>query len=606
MAGTSDFAWQDPRKMRRQRTFGAVSAALLLVLLPLSAAPKHSPAAPPRLVVIVSVDGLSWARLDGYRTYFSGGLKRLLDEGRVHTQARYRHLNTETGPGHASLGTGAPPRVTGIVANRWFEERAGKMAAVYCTDQWLADDRSAPKTSVDVPSPFQLQAPSLADAVVDANPGSRVVSLSGKDRGAIFLAGRSRQHAVYWYDRAAGRFTTSRWYDSRAKSVERVPPLVRQFNRESGGLASYFRFGAVWRELPAPAAELPRGPVSNPEEFRGYQLPIHGLDFDHDLTTNVDGYFDSIYHSPFVDELLADLAVSVLEDDALALGRRDVPDVLALSFSAQDTVSHQYGSESRENFDTLRRLDRQLARLLEALETPALRGRVVLAFSADHGFQPVPEYERRKPNAEKGGRLVYANDSATQYPNVTFLDRLNRVLAADLCLPAGSRPVKGSDGWNLFYDRPELPKMTVDKACAATGQPEALTSAAVDAKLPDAVAKLFSEEIEKVLVISKERDWGTDEAAEFARNALFSPRSGEAMLIPRKNVLMHWDPARGSGHGSHHETETHVPLIFWGAGVGAKAAVSDPAAPYDLAPTLARLVGVALPKATGKALPLAD
>src|SRR5258705_7901184 len=65
----------------------------------------------PRLAVIIVVDGLSWDRLDSWRPWFTSGLKRLLDEGAVATACRYGHLNTETAPGHASLATGAPPRV---------------------------------------------------------------------------------------------------------------------------------------------------------------------------------------------------------------------------------------------------------------------------------------------------------------------------------------------------------------------------------------------------------------------------------------------------------------------------------------------------------------
>ena len=64
------------------------------------------------------------------------GLKRLLEEGRVETECHYRHLNTETGPGHSSLSTGAPPRVSGIVANRWFEQNSdGSIREVGCAQQ---------------------------------------------------------------------------------------------------------------------------------------------------------------------------------------------------------------------------------------------------------------------------------------------------------------------------------------------------------------------------------------------------------------------------------------------------------------------------------------
>ncbi len=55
----------------------------------------------------------------------------------------------------------------------------------------------------------------------------------------------------------------------------------------------------------------------------------------------------------------------------------------------------------------------------------------------------------------------------------------------------------------------------------------------------------------------------------------------------------------GLGHGSHHSYDTHVPLLFWG-GPFRPAVRAEPAAPYDLAPTFASLLGVRLDdKATG-------
>jgi arylsulfatase A-like enzyme len=63
------------------------------------------------------------------------------------------------------------------------------------------------------------------------------------------------------------------------------------------------------------------------------------------------------------------------------------------------------------------------------------------------------------------------------------------------------------------------------------------------------------------------------------------------------------DPGRGSMHGTHHDTDTHVPLVFWGG--PAKAGVSKSAAtPYDLAPTVGAWLGVTVPDATGRTIPL--
>jgi arylsulfatase A-like enzyme len=61
---------------------------------------------------------------------------------------------------------------------------------------------------------------------------------------------------------------------------------------------------------------------------------------------------------------------------------------------------------------------------------------------------------------------------------------------------------------------------------------------------------------------------------------------------------MHWDPARGTGHGSHHDYDTHVPLVFWGGAFTPRVVTGD-STPYDVAPTLGALLGVALPDAAG-------
>ncbi len=123
-----------PRTLTNIAALLALGAVLLLPAAAGTASPSSAPE--PRLVVMVIVDGLSWQRLEAYRPWYTAGLKTLLDEGTVMTEARFRHINTETGPGHASLGTGAPPRVHGIVTNLWLERGAdGSMRRVYCTDQ---------------------------------------------------------------------------------------------------------------------------------------------------------------------------------------------------------------------------------------------------------------------------------------------------------------------------------------------------------------------------------------------------------------------------------------------------------------------------------------
>src|ERR1035437_7436758 len=366
--------------IRRLRAVPALLALLLPALLALAAkAPALTPAPPkPKLAVVISVDGLGWARLEGYRPLFTAGLTRLLDGGWVERGARYRHLNTETGPGHASLGTGAPPRVTGIVLNSWYAYGAdGALQLIYCTDQ------KDPATVRKVAGPGNLRVPTLGDRLVESVKGARVVSVSAKDRGAISLAGKDPPHAVYWYDGETGRFQSSAAYRPPAQAAA----LVKKFNETRAGGMLPARFGLVWKKLPLPASApgakpLPTAVPAN--VISRYQYPTHGLGFDHDLSTygripggGPYGYFGGIYRSPLIDELTADLALVFLNDPGYALGHGDVPDLLAISFSGHDPVAHDYGDESEESRDALRRLDLQIGRVLDALEANYPKGTVL-------------------------------------------------------------------------------------------------------------------------------------------------------------------------------------------------------------------------------------
>jgi predicted AlkP superfamily pyrophosphatase or phosphodiesterase len=582
----------------------ALGLSLVVSFLALAQAARREASTPPsrspRLAVLVSVDGLQMKRLLDYRPYFVAGLKRLLDEGHVERNTHYAHLNTETGPGHAALGTGAPPRVSGIVANRWFEPRPdGSLRTVYCTDQEVSDPET--KNAVFRPGPGNLRVPTLGDRLLERYPSARVVSVSGKDRGAIFMAGKRREHSVYWWDLQTGRFVTSAAYDVESAGGEVVSKLVTRFNRTRAGGHLPRRLGLAWRKMadpvfPARTADASARPVPA-FEMRPFQIPVNGLGWDKDMSLASNGYFHGIYYSPFIDELVMDLALEIGASTDLELGHGEQPDLLCLSLSGQDTVSHAYGAESEENLDVLRRLDVQLGRLFEALDRGYPEGSVVLALSADHGFQRIPELEARRDKSFTGGRVLSGNGAVTN-----FEERLNRYLCEELCLPIGSKPIFGNEGFDVKYNRPAFPTMrTVAGPCGEAGRP--VTAADVDRVLPGAVARLHHEEFRTVLLASRQESWDrNDRDVRFALNDFDAARSGDAILIPRRGVIVYPD-SRGSTHGSQYDYDTNVPLVFWGGGV--RAGVSDAErTPYDFAPTVGKLLGVTLPDAVGKAIDL--
>ena len=62
----------------------------------------------PKLVLVLSIDQMRFDYLTRFNSLYKGGLRRLLDQGAVFTNAKYRHANTETGPGHSVILSGTP------------------------------------------------------------------------------------------------------------------------------------------------------------------------------------------------------------------------------------------------------------------------------------------------------------------------------------------------------------------------------------------------------------------------------------------------------------------------------------------------------------------
>ena len=101
--------------------------AVLAFLCALAALPAAQPAAGPdiRLVLLIAVDQFRYDYLTRFRSEYTDGLKRLLTDGAVFTDAALEHYPTVTAIGHATMLSGAIPAVSGIIGNDWFDRETG-------------------------------------------------------------------------------------------------------------------------------------------------------------------------------------------------------------------------------------------------------------------------------------------------------------------------------------------------------------------------------------------------------------------------------------------------------------------------------------------------
>jgi predicted AlkP superfamily pyrophosphatase or phosphodiesterase len=362
-----------------------VAGAALLGLGNACAAPKVGTAttpavssaesgARPRLVVMIVVDQFREPYLERYGESFTGGLRRLLDQGRLYTRATHDHAVTETAVGHATLSTGSYPMHHGIVANEWTERTSAGLVEV-------SNVGDSTEHIVGFPgfagvSPHHLMRSGLADWIAAANPASQVASVSAKDRGAILPAAHAKGQ-VYWFDARAGRFVTSTYYR------DRYPAWANDFTTRV--LARYMR-DSVWvSRIPAAALALASAD-SVPWEGDG----VH-TGFPHRFAP--DGrpgrFWDWFAGTPMLDAATLDYASTMVT--SLSLGRDEAPDLLNVSLSQTDRIGHSYGPLSREELDNLLRLDRELGDFFAFLDRTVGTGRWVVGLSADHGSLVAPE-----------------------------------------------------------------------------------------------------------------------------------------------------------------------------------------------------------------------
>src|ERR1700745_3209274 len=102
--------------------------ALIISLLLFIGEPHTSSASAynghPKLVVIIVIDQFRGDYLERYRDQFGdAGFPMLMDHGAYFPNCNYNYANTRTGPGHASIYTGAYSNGHGIIGNEWLDPK---------------------------------------------------------------------------------------------------------------------------------------------------------------------------------------------------------------------------------------------------------------------------------------------------------------------------------------------------------------------------------------------------------------------------------------------------------------------------------------------------
>jgi predicted AlkP superfamily pyrophosphatase or phosphodiesterase len=507
----------------------------------------------PKLILQLTVDQLRGDEPFRYLERFGeGGFRYLLNRGTWYMSAHHPHSHTVTAAGHTTLATGAYPSRHGMIADSWFDRDSGKI------QDCVEDDRYKIVGTTDTGvSPMRIETTTFSDELTMTTARrAKIFAVSGKDRGAVPMAGSTGK--AFWFSTANGDFVSSTYYYGGG-----YPAWVTGWNgqRRADRYANQ-----SWTLLNPLSTYLFQNQPSFAPDVFGY-----GITFPHNFGVPSSGtYYQKLLVSPFVDRLTLEFALELIGREQL--GADAVPDYLAISFSATDTIGHTFSPSSLESEDNMLRLDRTLAELFTYIDGRVGLENTLIVFAGDHGAPEVPEYleELGVSTGRLEQKLIH--ETATQALKARY----------------------GRDDLILTYKHPYF---YLDHAKVESAK---LNEAELERVIAKAVMGL--EGIAVAIASSDLRQGGEEADAEMIdqiRRNQYQKRSGDVYVVQESEWQVQDTPPSGErlsiiDHGTPWAYDSFVPVAFAGAKVPA-ARIARKVYTVDVAATLAVYLGTNTP-----------
>jgi predicted AlkP superfamily pyrophosphatase or phosphodiesterase len=279
------------------------------------------------------------------------------------------------------------------------------------------------------------------------------------------------------------------------------------------------------------------------------------------------GNYGMISSLPFGNDLLTELVKAALPGENL--GTDNITDFLCISFSATDGVGHAFGPNAIEIEDTYIRLDKNIEDLLQTLDKIVGRNQYLLFLTGDHALAEVPR------------QMVDMKIPAGLFSMSKLEKDMNEYL--NLYFPGVKLIEKISNG-QIFFDHGLF-----------RGDPKV---SGVDLLIATQLVVQFLNSVDGIKEVYSKNDlrdsYSQTGTLGMIARGYHSKRSGDIAFTLNSGWIS--GSSTGSTHGSPYTYDTHVPMLFFGAGV--KPGYSDQYHPItDIAPTLSVLLKIKFPSA---------
>lgn len=356
-------------------------------------------------------------------------------------------------------------------------------------------------------SPRNLLASGIGDMLkIATDYKAKVIGVALKDRASILPAGHAAD-AAYWWDTAAGHFVSSTYY------MNELPEWVKQMNKK-----------------------LAAKPGT-------------------DVKTSVEGVTKTF-----------EMAEAALENEQM--GQDDITDLLAVSISSTDAISHTYGTRGKENKAAFMELDRQLAKFFTLLDEKVGKGNYLMFLSADHGGAHNPNLLKAH-NMPAGGLELWNSQKDMDA-------RVRKALGVDCQI------ILEENATRIYLNHANIVKNHLDI--------NKVKQAVID-ELEQNPNILYAVDYDKALTTSVPQP-----IRERIVNGYNKKRSGDIIYIAKPN----WENVSnaadyiGTTHSQWNPYDSHIPFVIYGWNVS-HGQTAEPAYIVDIAPTICAMLHIQMP-----------
>ncbi|MDD2475220.1 MAG: alkaline phosphatase family protein [Dysgonamonadaceae bacterium] len=295
----------------------------------------------PKLVVGITIDQLRGDYLEHFKKNFGEkGFKRLLNEGVVYNQMVYNFPSPDKASATTTIYTGTVPFYHGIVSDKKISSEDFSEVSSFLDSKFMGNFTS------EKLSPLPLKVSTITDELKVASNGKSDVFAFSSDASGALASGGHLASGAFWIEDFTGHWATTTFYTTYHRFID-------EYNRSDQSLNTRIS-SLVWK------------PKSAIETYNAFPYTQNIKSFQHNLATNKNNNFRLLKQTPYINEEIRKMGVSAIKN--AELGKKEVPDFLALNFYAGNFDQALDKNYSIEIQDTYQRLDQDIAQIIDAVD----------------------------------------------------------------------------------------------------------------------------------------------------------------------------------------------------------------------------------------------